>query len=372
MTIEFRCGQCNQLLRVPDNSAGKNARCPKCQALMQVPAASPESAALGVPGNPAPQLPLPGQSLPPAPTFVAPAPPPPKSDDPFAFLNQPAAGAPPAKGAAAPPSPFGNGGFGGPPVPVPAPSFGQPAFGNPPAVNPYATPGGGYGAAYSGTAIDYGPRSGLPWEVKGQSFSSWWETMSMIIGSPSLAFSRMRQYGGLGSPIMFAVWGLGVPVAVGMCIMIPIMILLGIGIGNEGGAGLGIGFGAGMIVALLIGAVVYVFLAATVGALIAAAIYHLCLLMVGGARQPFETTFRVVSFVQGGITPVGLVLAFIPYLGGLIHMIWMIVLLIIGLAKAHEVSTGKAAGAVLLPFAVMMMLCVGLMFLSFLGALAGN
>src|SRR5262245_22544065 len=40
MPIEFRCGQCNQLLRVPDDSAGKHARCPKCQALMTVPAAS--------------------------------------------------------------------------------------------------------------------------------------------------------------------------------------------------------------------------------------------------------------------------------------------------------------------------------------------
>ena len=40
MTIEFRCSQCNQLLRVPDTAAGKNARCPKCQALMLVPATS--------------------------------------------------------------------------------------------------------------------------------------------------------------------------------------------------------------------------------------------------------------------------------------------------------------------------------------------
>src|SRR4030095_14090459 len=38
MPIEFRCSQCNQLLRVPDDSAGKAARCPKCQALMTVPA----------------------------------------------------------------------------------------------------------------------------------------------------------------------------------------------------------------------------------------------------------------------------------------------------------------------------------------------
>src|SRR3954454_9098726 len=40
MTIEFRCSQCNQLLRVPDTAAGKNARCPKCQALMLVPSES--------------------------------------------------------------------------------------------------------------------------------------------------------------------------------------------------------------------------------------------------------------------------------------------------------------------------------------------
>src|SRR4051812_42545210 len=37
MAIEFRCTQCEQLLRVPEDSAGKNARCPKCQALMIVP-----------------------------------------------------------------------------------------------------------------------------------------------------------------------------------------------------------------------------------------------------------------------------------------------------------------------------------------------
>src|SRR5436190_5867596 len=37
MAIEFRCSQCNQLLRVPEEAAGKNARCPKCQALMTVP-----------------------------------------------------------------------------------------------------------------------------------------------------------------------------------------------------------------------------------------------------------------------------------------------------------------------------------------------
>jgi hypothetical protein len=109
----------------------------------------------------------------------------------------------------------------------------------------------------------------------------------------------MRQYGGLGSPIMFAIWGLGMPVALMMCLLIPFAILVAVGAGNEGGAGMGLGIGVGMIAAFAVALIFYVIVAATLGALLAAAIYHVCLLMVGGARQGFETTFRVVSFVQG-------------------------------------------------------------------------
>ena len=366
MTIEFRCGQCNQLLRVPDHSAGKNARCPKCQALMQVPAPADAPAPFG-----APPPPLPGSgaarqpaSAPALPPPLVPPPPPPKSDDPFAFLKQQDAPPPPAKPAGS--NPFGEGL--GPPPP---PAFGSPAYAPAPGVNSYATPAGGIAGAYGGAAV-YGPRTGLPWEVRRQNFSSWWDTLSLIIGSPSIAFSRMRQTGGLGGPIMYAVWGMGVPVALMLCILIPLAILLGIGIGQEGGAGAGIGFGAGMIGAIVVGAIFYVLFAATIGALIGAAIYHLCLLMVGGARQPFETTFRVLSFTQGTMMPVGLALSFIPYIGPLVQAVWTIVLLIIGLARAHEIPTGKAALAVLLPFGVMMVCCFGFVFLSVLGGMANN
>lgn len=62
MTIEFRCGQCNQLLRVPDTAAGKNARCPNCQAVTMAPAgsvaASPPMDASGFGGGP-PSVPPP-------------------------------------------------------------------------------------------------------------------------------------------------------------------------------------------------------------------------------------------------------------------------------------------------------------------------
>ncbi len=37
MSIEFPCANCGQLLRTPDESAGKHARCPRCQQVSPVP-----------------------------------------------------------------------------------------------------------------------------------------------------------------------------------------------------------------------------------------------------------------------------------------------------------------------------------------------
>lgn len=42
MPIEFRCTQCQRLLRTQDDAAGKQARCPECGTILVVPA--PESA----------------------------------------------------------------------------------------------------------------------------------------------------------------------------------------------------------------------------------------------------------------------------------------------------------------------------------------
>jgi hypothetical protein len=37
MPIDLTCGQCGKTLRVPDDAAGKKARCPSCQSLSDVP-----------------------------------------------------------------------------------------------------------------------------------------------------------------------------------------------------------------------------------------------------------------------------------------------------------------------------------------------
>jgi phage FluMu protein Com len=384
MTIEFRCGQCNQLLRVPDNSSGKNARCPKCKALMQIPAASAApSAAVSAPPPPLPPMPssaaspppLPGPGgggfpsfgAPPAPPLVPP-PPPAKSDDPFSFLK----GDAPAKT----------------PLPPSPPAFGPPTAANNPFTDPAggksANPFGGMGAnpyAASAPAGYYAPqpgtmggRVGLPWEAKKQSFGTWWETMTLIIGSPSRAFTQMRQYGGLGGPMIYTMIGVAIPVVVMLLIMVPIGLIIALIAAQEGGArggGAVLGGGVIMMVAMAVGFAIGIFVFVPISIFITAGIYHLCLMMVGGAKQQFETTFRVVAYVQGAITPIGMLLGLIPYLGGLIQAIWVIVLVIIGLARAHEIPTGKSALAVLLPVGVCFVLMMGFVALMILGAVAG-
>jgi DNA-directed RNA polymerase subunit RPC12/RpoP len=51
MTIRFRCANtdCASLLQLPDASAGKRARCPRCGLVQSVPAAAPEGAVVVAP-----------------------------------------------------------------------------------------------------------------------------------------------------------------------------------------------------------------------------------------------------------------------------------------------------------------------------------
>ena len=91
--------------------------------------------------------------------------------------------------------------------------------------------------------------------------------------------------------------------------------------------------------------IVFLPIATVVGMFVSSAIYHVMLLMLGGARRPYETTLRVSAYTQGSVS----VLSLIPLCGSLVGAVYAIVASIIGLAKTHEISTGKAAAAVLLP-----------------------
>jgi hypothetical protein len=229
-----------------------------------------------------------------------------------------------------------------------------PAAGAPPAQTPAAP------ATVPPVGSTFAPRSGLPWDARASKglFSAFIETLQMVLTRPTEAFTAMSREGGLGEPLLYAVIG-GSFGAVFAFIYNFAFRSLNMFPSRHNAFENMLG-GVGLIFLLI-----FTPLLVVIGTFIWSAILHVCLLLVGGAKQSFETTFRVVCYGGGSVNP----LLVIPLCGGLIVFIWKIVLYTIGLARSHETDTGRALLAVLLPLIVC---CGGAIMLAVMfGALAG-
>jgi hypothetical protein len=186
-------------------------------------------------------------------------------------------------------------------------------------------------------------RTGLPWEHRQERgfFNAFVETLTMVLTRPAEAFTVMKREGGLVEPLIYAL--------IGGCVGGIVSALFSLGFQSIGlfadknnslaaMTGMGIGVGAIILVPVFV----------VIGLFVGSGIIHLCLMIVGGANKPFETTFRVFAFSQGSAGP----LQIIPICGGLISGVWALVCNCIGLARAHETDTGRAVLAVFLPVIV--------------------
>lgn len=126
----------------------------------------------------------------------------------------------------------------------------------------------------------------------------------------------------------------------------------------------GVKFGE-LAVANTIGVIWFIFapVAVLVFAVIITGIYHLLLLLFGGAPHPPETTFKTVCYAAGA----NYVWLAVPVCGGLVATLWGIVTSTIGLREAQGVPTGRAAAAVLVPY-VAVCCCLMLSLLVFSAA----
>ena len=186
-------------------------------------------------------------------------------------------------------------------------------------------------------------RSGLPWENRQTRgfFPAFFDTLVMVLTKPTEAFVAMRREGGLADPLIYGLIGgcFGCLVYTLFMLVMPSVGMMG-DHGNSLGGIIGGGFGIISIILIPVGL--------TIGFFIGAAIVHVCLMIVGGANQSFETTFRVLCFTIGSTYPLFLV----PICGAFISGIWGLVVEIIGLARAHETDIGRAVLAVFLPVIV--------------------
>lgn len=85
------------------------------------------------------------------------------------------------------------------------------------------------------------------------------------------------------------------------------------------------------------------------------AVVHATLWLAGGARGGAATTLRVLCYAYGARG-----FALVPFIGGLVGSVWMVVVAIIGLREAHRTDGWRAALAVLGPVAALFALGVAI------------
>jgi hypothetical protein len=191
------------------------------------------------------------------------------------------------------------------------------------------------------------PRTAPPWERRPDlGFpSAFYTTFKSALFSPRALFSAMHFRAGVRDPLAFG-------------------LLCGV-LGNMGGrfwdflffSGIlqsyihigHIGMGAAFVIVLLL-CIPWVLLLMAITSLI----LHGCLLLVRGGGNGFEATFRVIAYSQAAQ-----ILSFVPFLGGMATVVWILVTQMIGLKEIHGTSYGRIVLASLIP---LFLLVCGLVF----------
>jgi hypothetical protein len=164
-----------------------------------------------------------------------------------------------------------------------------------------------------------------------------YQTVWKSLFSPKEFFAELPRRGGLLNPLFFALIVGTVGSMVGYLWSIAFGTSLGSAMSLSKGATIGLGF--------LIPLLVFMWL------VLAAALLHVSLFLVGGANEDFEATFRVVCYCTSAD-----LFAVFPLIGGFIGLIWKIYITVVGLREVHGISTGRSV----LAFALPSLVCCGL------------
>lgn len=208
-------------------------------------------------------------------------------------------------------------------------------------------------------------------------FAAWMSTAKGVLTDPVRTFETMR-LDDITSPVIFAITNgviAGVISGVWMFFWILIMGAAGLS-GNPNGPD-PIAMLGGAAVAAIVMPLFYIIgmpMVALLQMFIGGCINHVCLLVVGGAKNGIEATFRVggyctIFMVLGAVVPP---IPCIIQLWALAVMIWSFVVVILALREAHNAETWQAVVAVLLPTVVICGIVLAFFFLVIAAGAAGG
>ncbi len=184
-------------------------------------------------------------------------------------------------------------------------------------------------------------RGPSPWEMRSElgTGRAIVQTMRAVLFSPTSFFRGLETGGGIKEPLAFGLLtgSLGTMLEVFWQFLIKGGSLAAVGQGLFGPLSMSVIFVIAMVLCPLFVAIAM---------FVASAIVHVLLLIVRGGRNGFGATFSVVAYSQAAQ-----VWSFIPFIGGFIGGIWLIVVQIIGLREIHEISYLRVILALLIPLA---------------------
>ena len=193
-------------------------------------------------------------------------------------------------------------------------------------------------------------RQATPWEHRSE-LGLWQgisKTFKAVLFSPVEIFSTMTYKGGIKEPLAFGLLLGSIGGMFGFFWQFLVMSGGLLAIDHE--------IMSHFTISLIFFGIAIVFpLFVTIAIFVASAILHLLLLIVRGGKNGFEATFRVVSYSQA-IQIWGL----IPFIGGLIGGLWILIVQIIGLREIHETSYLRVILALLIPLALVLLLVMAI------------
>jgi hypothetical protein len=238
----------------------------------------------------------------------------------------------------------------------------------PPPPPPYGEPPAGFGRGYEPPPREYAPK----WEHWRETgfLQAWFGTIGEVLFRPTETFGNLNHEGGIGKPLGFYILTGWVTQIIGFLLMLPFDLLMRAAVSANEPSGRsgemffqqGIGLGFQAVFVFVLSPVILL-----VGIFISCAILHLLLMLFGGARRSFETSLQVACYVDGACS----VIAMVPFCGPFILIVVRIVVMSIGLARAHETDTWRAVLAILLPM-ILLFVCCCFAFMAIFGLAAGS
>ncbi len=184
-------------------------------------------------------------------------------------------------------------------------------------------------------------------------WSAIYQNTLAVLFSPARYFRKLSIQGGVSEPLAFGL----LTGSVGSMFSLFWQFLMVSGVWHFMADVLSAQVSAGMVFLIL---VIFVPIGVTIGLFVSTAVWHLLLLLLRGAGNGFEATFRLVSYSQAAQ-----LWGVIPFVGSWISIVWQLVIQVIGLKQIHETSYPKVIAAFLIPLVVMGLLVIGLIVLIF-------